>query len=186
MMPLFHRDIRIRLAEVLGDAFEVAVGERSIHLPARQADASVHVPSGCDPARALSADYGSLYGAPLVSSVRLHNGWLLFAFSDAFFSSLVEQANAVLALPADDGGNHAVNRLLALGRHDGEGCPPLPAFRRALLEAASANESIAAYHRAERAVETLFHPIPPRERPALMDCCGAYARALARLLASSR
>jgi hypothetical protein len=131
-------------------------------------------------------DYGSLYGAPLVSSIRLHNGWLLFSFSEELFDALVGQINASLPLPADDGGEHALNRLLALGRHDGEGCPPLPAFRRALLEAVSADQSPAAYRRAIRAAETLFHSIPPRERPALLDHCGAYARALARLLGGDR
>jgi len=186
MISSFDRDIRIRLSEALGGALGTAVGERSIRLPARHADASAHLPLFCDPARALSADYGSLYGAPLVSNVRFVNGWLLFAFSDALYDALVEQANSSLPLPADDNGNHALNRLLALGRHGGDGCPKLPSFRRALLEAVCANQSPAAYPRAERAAETLFQPIPPRERPALMDHCSAYARALARLLANAR
>ena len=89
-------------------------------------------------------------------------------------------------LLTNDDGIHAVTRLLALGRHDGEGCPPLPAFRRALLEAVSVDQSPAAYRRAIRAAETLFHSIPPRERPALLNRCGAYARALARLLGGKR
>ena len=186
MMPLFQRDIRIQLAVALGTALGTAVGEQAIHLPARQADASVHVPRGCDPARALATDYGSLYGAPLVSSVQLENGWLLLTFTDALFDALVGQINATLPLPASDGGEHAVNRMLALGRHAGEGCPPLPAFRRALLEAVSADQSPAAYRRAARAAETLFLSIPPRERPAWMDRSGAYARALARLLGDKR
>ena len=186
MMPLFHRDIRIRLAEALGGALGIAVDERSIRLPARQADASAHLPLGCDPAHVLIADYGSLYGAPLVASVRLLNGWLLFAFSDELFDMLVMQANASLPLPADDGGEHVVNRLLALGRHAGEGCPTPPVFHRVLLEGICVSQSPAAYQRAARAAEMLFHSIPPRERPALMDCSGAYARALARLLADAR
>ena len=185
MMPLFHRDIRIRLAEALGGALGAVVDERSVRLPARQADASAHLPLGCDPARALTADYGSLCGAPFVASVRLLNGWLLFSFSDELFDALVAQVNASLPLPADDGGEHAVNRLLALGHHAGEGCPPLSAFHRALLEGICAGRSPAAYQRAARAAETLFRSIPPRERPALMDCSGAYARALARLLTNT-
>ena len=79
MMPSFDRDIRTRLAEALGGALGTAVGERAVRLPTRSADASVHLPPGFDPATALSADYGSLWGAPLVSGVRLENGWLLFA-----------------------------------------------------------------------------------------------------------
>ena len=182
MIPSYDRDIRIRLAETLGGALGVAFGERSIRLPARRADASAHLPPGCDPARALSADYGSLYGAPLVSNLRLVNGWLLFDCTDELFGALVERANASLPMPETDGGSHAINRLLALGRHGGEDCPALPAFQRALLEAICANQSPAAFRRAIRAVETLFHTIPPRERPALMNRSGAYARALARLL----
>lgn len=186
MIPSFDRDIRIRLAETLGGALGAAVGECSIRLPARRADASAHLPLGCDPAHALRADYGSLYDAPLVSSVRLVNGWLLFDCTDALFSALVERVNASLPLPENDGGSHVVNRLLALGRHGGECCPALPPFRRAFLEAICANQSPAAFRRAVRAAETLFHAIPPRERPALMDRSGAYARALARLLVCIR
>ena len=186
MMPSFDRDIRIRLAEVLGGALGTAVGERAVRLPTRSADASAHLPPGFDPAPALSADYGSLWGAPLVSGVRLENGWLLITLSDALLDALVGQINASLPLPENDGGEHALNRLLVLGRHGGEGCPALPPFRRALLDAVCASQSPAAYRRAVRAAETLFHAIPPRERPALLDRSGAYARALARLLGSVR
>ena len=186
MMPSFDRDIRTRLAEALGGALGTAVGERAVRLPTRSADASAHLPPGFDPAPALSSDYGSLWGAPLVSGVRLENGWLLFTLSDALFDALVVQVNASLPLPENDGGEHALNRLLVLGRHGGEGCPALPPFRRALLDAICASQSPAAYRRAVRAAETLFHSIPPRERPALLDRSGAYARALARLLGSVR
>ena len=186
MIPSFDRDIRARLAETLGDALGTVVGERSVRLPARQADASAHLPPNGDSARALGADYGALWNAPLVSGVRLVNGWLLFTFSDALFDALVVQVNASLPLPEDDGGEHALNRLLVLGRHGGEGCPTFPPFRRALLDAICASQSPAAYRRAVRAAETLFHAISPRERPALLDRSDAYARALARLLASTR
>ena len=186
MMPLFDREIRIRLAEALGGALGTAVSERAVRLPARSADASAHLPPGFDPVSALSADYGLLWGAPLVSNVRFENGWLLFTLSDALFDALVGQINATLPLPEDDDGEHALNRLLMLGRHGGEGCPALPSFRRALLDAICVNQSPAAYRRAVRAAETLFRPIPPRERPALLDCSGAYARALARRLGNVR
>lgn len=186
MMPLFDRDIRTRLAEALGGAIGTAVSERAVRLPARSADASAHLPPGFDPVPTLSADYGLLWGAPLVSNVRFENDWLLFTLSDALFDALVGQINATLPLPEDDGGERALNRLLVLGRHDGEGCPALPPFRRALLDAICVNQSPAAYRRAVRAAETLFHPILPRERPALLDCSGAYARALARLLGNVR
>ena len=182
MIPSFDREIRACLAVALGGVFKTAVDERAVRLPARHADASVHVPPETDPAAALAADYGSLWGAPLVSGVRLVNGWLLFAFSDAFCDALVSRVNEALPLPPDDGGAHAVNRMLALGRHEGAGCPAVPAMRRALLEAISARQSPAAFRRASRAAETLFHAVPPRDRPALLCRSGAVGTALAKLL----
>lgn len=182
MIPSFDSEIRACLAEALTRALGAAVDARRIHIPARHADASVYLPRGSEPARALGADYGDLWGAPLVSGVRLEHGWLLISFSDVFFSALVERINAALPLPRQDGGSHAVNRMLVLARHGGEGCPPVPAMRRALLEALLAHKSPAACRKAARAAETLFHSIPPRERPALLEQSGGYARALARLL----
>lgn len=186
MIPSFDHDIRVRLAETLGDALGTVVDERSVRLPARQADASVHLPLNSDSARALGADYGALWGAPLVSGVRLVNGWLLYTFSEALFDALVGQINTALPLPTDDGGSHAINRMLALGLHGGAGCPQIPTFRRALLDGICAGQSPAALSRTARAAETLFHSIPPKERPAVFDRSGAYARALARLLANVR
>ena len=182
MISLFDREIRMQIAAALGGAPGAAVEARSIRLPARQADAGVPIPHGCDGNRALYADFGQLWGAPLVSGICLSNGWLLLTFSDAFFNALVTRINSSLPLPENDGGNHAVNRMLALGRHGGEGCPPVPAFRRTLLEALQAGRSPAAYRRAVRAAETMFHAVPPRERPAMLPCSGALGNALARLL----
>jgi hypothetical protein len=72
--------------------------------------------------------------------------------------------------------------MLALARHPGSGCPPLDCFHRTLLLAVSAKGSRAAYQKAERAAETLFHTIPPKDRPLLFPSCGALGGALARLL----
>ncbi|MCE5190040.1 MAG: hypothetical protein LLF75_12790 [Eubacteriales bacterium] len=184
MISSFDREIRTQIAAALSGALGVAVETRSVRLPARQSDAGVSIPHGCDGARAQRADFGSLWGAPLVSSVHPFNGWLLFTFSDAFFDSLVARINASLPLPENDGGSRAVNRMLALGRHGGEGCPSVPALKRALLEALQAGRSPAAYRRAARAVETMFHTVPPRERPAILPRSGALGNALARLLGS--
>ncbi len=181
MTTPFDSEIRAALAGALGTAADA----QKIHLPARYADASVHPPRGADSERAPGVRFGSLYGAPLVETVRVQNGWLLFTFSPAFYDALTMQINALLPLPASDGGSHAVNRMLVLARHGGSGCPDHPAFRRALLLAVCAHESRAAYLRAERAARTLFHTIPPRERAALLPLCGAFGGALARLLFSA-
>ena len=184
MIPSFDNEVRACLAGALGSALGAEVDARRIHLPARHADVSARPPRESDPTRALGADYGALWGAPLVSGVCAANGWLLFTFSDAFFRALIERINAALPLPQHDGSSHAVNRMLALARHGGEGCPPIPAMRRVLLEGICAGQSPAAFRRAARAAEALFHSIPPRERPALLDQSGALGGALARLLAN--
>ncbi len=185
MTTSFDSEIRVRLADVLGGAFLCPIDAKKIRLPARHADASVRPPQEADPERALGADFGSLYGAPLVESVHLVNGWLLFDFSPAFFGALAERVNALFPAPSSDGGRHAVNRMLALMRHGQAGCPDHPALHRALLLAICAHESRAAYRRAEHAAQTLFHSVPPRDRCALLSGCGALGGALARLLLSA-
>ncbi len=186
MEPPFESDIRSRLSEALGGAFGIEMDKQKIHLPARAADASFCVPHGTSPAPALAADFGALYGAPLVGGVRIVNGWLLMDFTRAFFDALVDRVNETLPVPAHDGGDHAVNRMLALARHGGSGCPDFPAARRALLLAVTAHQSRAAYKRAAQAVSTLFHAIPPRDRSAAISVSGALGGALSRLLLAAR
>lgn len=180
---MFESDIKAALAEALGRALGLVVDAEKIHLPARAAHASYRPPQGVAPDAAFPCDYGSLYGAPLVSEVRLVNGWLLFDFSPDFFCALVERVNETLPLPSSDEGNHAINRMLSLQRHSGSGCPDHPVFHRALLLAVVASASPAARQKAERAAETLFHTIAPKDRPPLLPSCGALGGALARLLA---
>ena len=182
MAAALENEISPVLAQGLSKALRAPYSASSIRLPAKRSDASAHLPHGAAAAPALCASYGSLYGAPLVERVRLVNGWLLFDFSDEFYQALVERINAALPLPPGDGSNHAVNRMLALARHEGIGCPNGSAFRRSLLEAIVAEQSLAAYRRAVRSAETLFHEIPPRERPAVLCQSGALGGALARLL----
>ena len=185
MTPPYESEIRAQITRALSVALSGAAVSR-VHLPARDAHASVHVPTSADASKVLSIDYGSLYGAPLVSSVRLVNGWLLFSFSPEFFSALVERINLTLALPEAENETHAENRMHVLARHGGVGCPDLPTFHRALLLAVASHESMAAYRRAERAANTLFHTIPPRDRGALLPRCGALGGALWRMLSYSR
>jgi len=182
MESSFDNDMKAALAEALGSALGLVVDAGKIHLPARAAHASYRPPQGVAPDAAITCDYGSLYGAPLVSQVRLVNGWLLFDFSPDFFCALVERVNQTLPLPSSDAGNHAINRMLALARHSGSGCPPFDCFHRALLLAVSAKGSRAAFQKAERAAKTLFHTIPPKNRAPLFPSCGALGGALARLL----
>ena len=185
MTPPYESEIRAQITRALSVALSGAAVSR-VHLPARDAHASVHVPTSADASKVLSIDYGSLYGAALVSSVRLVNGWLLFSFSPEFFSALVDEINRTLPLRHDASETHAENRMRVLARHDGADCPDIPALHRALLLALTAHESAAARHRAERAALTLFHTIPPRERPALFSRCGVFGGAILRLLSSSR
>ena len=182
MKPPFESEIRAQILRVLGGAALLPPAAR-VHLPARDAHASIRLPAGTSAQAVLALDFGALYGAQLVSSLRVVNGWLLFDFSPDFFCALVERVNQTLPLPSSDEGNHAINRMLSLQRHSGSGCPDHPAFHRALLLAVVASASSAARQKAERAAETLFHTIAPKDRPPLLPSCGALGGALARLLA---
>ena len=186
MAYLFDVEIRVCLASGLGRALGTQVDARAVHLPARFADASLRIPQGADPNVALHADYGYLLGESAIAGVKLVHGWLLYEFSPAFLSALVYRINAESPLPQGDGGDHAINSMLMLARQGGEGCPQIPAMRRALLEALSARNSPAAFRRAARAAETLFRETPPRDRPALLARSGALGGALARLLSDAR
>lgn len=185
-MTPFERDIRFRLLERLSLARCVSVRAARLHLPARNAHASIHLLPGAEVFIPAPTDFGLLLGAPLVASVRVVNGWLLIDFTPAFFSALVEEINRTLPAPTNVLDTHAQNRMYALSRHAGEGCPDIPAFHRALIAALVAHESPASYLRAERAAEALLRSIPPRERPALLPRCGALGNALLRLLSPSR
>lgn len=186
MTPPYERDIRNHLAEALGGALGQTPDAHRIRLPARSAHASFRPPQGADAGSLTAIDFGSLYGAPLVKAVRAVNGWLLFDFSPAFCSALVDEINRNLPAPDTSGETHAENRMRSLARHEGSGCPDLAAFHRALIEATVAHKSPAAYRRAERAALALFHTIAPRERPALLSRCGALGDALWRVLSCSR
>ena len=186
MKSFFGSEIRQSLADALGGVLGIRVDAGKVRLPAREAHASYRPPQEVNASGVCAADFAPLYGAPLVSQVRLVNGWLLFDCSAAFFGALVEQVNHTLPLPTLDCGSHAINRMRTLSRHGGSGCPDIPAFHRALILALAADQSPAAFRQAEQAAIALFHSLPPRERPALLSDCGALGGALARLLASAR
>ena len=186
MKPPYISDIRSHISGTLSGVLDCAIEPGRIRLPSREANASVRPPQGIDTAPALSASFGSLYGAPLLAGIREVNGWLLLDFSPAFFDALVQRINASIPLPPEDGGDYALNRMLALARHGGSGCPDHPAFHRALLLGIAAFESRAAAFRAAQAAVALFRAVPPRLRPELLSRSGALGSALARLLASAR
>ena len=186
MKPPYESEIRAQLVCVLSGAFRQMPEDAQIRLPARDAHASFRPPQGVDAQALATLDFGSLYGAPLCDSVRVVNGWLLFTFSPAFCSALVQHINRSLPEPVRTDETHAENRMRVLARHEGKGCPDLPALQRALVLALVAWESPAAYRRAERAALSLFHTLPPQERLGLLPCCGALGGALWRLLSYSR
>jgi hypothetical protein len=185
MKPPFEREIRAQILSVFGSAAQLPPAVR-VHMPARDAHASLRLPAGTPAQAVLALDFGSLYGATLVDFVRVVNGWLLFDFSPVFFSALVEQINRMLPAPDHASETLAENRMYVLSRHEGSGCPDHPAFHRALICALVAHQSKAACARAETAALALFHSIPPRERPALLSRCGALGGAMLRLLNCSR
>ena len=186
MTPPYESEIRAQLVRVLGGALQNAPAASRVRMPARDAHASFHQPVDADLHALAALDFGTLYGVTLVDSVRVVNGWLLFDFTPAFFSALVEEINRVLSAPERTDETLAENRMYVLSRHEGSGCPDHPAFHRALVLAMVAHESAAARNRAERAALTLFHSIPPQERPALLSRCGALGGAMLRLLTQSR
>jgi len=185
MTPPYESEIRAQIVRVLGGALQNAPAASRIRMPARDAHASVHPPVDADLPSLAALDFGTLYGEKLVDSVRVVNGWLLFDFSPAFFSALVDEINRALPAPERANETLAQNRMYVLSRHEGSGCPDHPAFHRALVHALVAHESKAAYARAETAALTLFHSIPTQERPALLSRCGALGGAMLRLLTQS-
>lgn len=175
------------LTRVLGEA----VAPSAVHIPARDAAASsaVAISRGLD-AEALCVRLGSARGAAFppvfgvapIRAVRARNGWLLFDLTDALYTAAVRHVLSALPPAAGDCGKHTLNRMLALARRGGTSCPAIPAVQRALLLALGAPISPAARAQAERALLSMAHGLPPRERPALLARCGGVGDAAARIL----
>jgi len=186
MSHALDSEIRAAIAGALSGETGVFFDADDVHLPSRVSAASVHIP-GRLPARGFSAAiFPALFGAPLATACRMRGGWLLIDFSDSFYDALVARVHAVLPPASGIMETHAINRLSALARHGGSGCPRVPSFQRALLLSLSAQKSPGAYTRASRACEAMVRSIPPRERPALIGQSGALADAMARLLSAAR
>lgn len=174
-------EIRFRIAEAVSCAVGLPFDALRVHLPARHAAASLRLPNGAPPFSPESVSV-RLYDVEMIESRKIVNGWLLMEFSSAFYDALTERVNAVLPPPLSDGGRHAVNRMLALARHGGTGCPDVSSLQRALLLCVCAGKSRASLFHAERTAITMFHSIDPKERPALLEQSGALGSACARLL----
>ncbi len=186
MSHALDSEIRSAIAETLSRETGACFDANGVHLPSRDSAASVHLPY-CLSRRSFSAGiFPALYGAPLVSDCRTVGGWLLTDFSDSFYDALVGRVRAVLPAAYEGAESHAINQLASLARHGGSGCPRVPSLQRALLLSLAAQKSPGAYARAYRACEAMLHPVPPRERPALIGQSGALADALAKLLFSAR
>lgn len=182
--------VRSALAEGLTAALHISIQPEQIRLPARGADA------GCSAALRHGADaeawantlntaldlFPEVLGAPLLARVTSENGWLLFFLHGDLFSAAVA-AYAADELP-EDHEHYPLHRLRMLARHPSCGCPDDPAVQRALLYALAADESPTAANRAraEHALLTMAHHLPPAKRQALLARCGDVARAAARLL----
>lgn len=181
MVNAFESEIRSRLAEAASRAAGLPFDASSVHLPVKHAAASLRLPNGAPPFQPETVS-ARLYGAEMIKSCRVVNGWLLFDWRSAFYDALTEHVLAAYPAPDSDLGRHAINRMLALARHGGTGCPSVPALQRALLLCVCAGKSRSALEQAERAVCSIFRSVPPKERPALLEQSGALGNACARLL----
>lgn len=156
------------------------VQPEAVRIPARGADCGVYAPDLPLPSPEA---FGTLFGEPLAAQVRAQSGWLLLTFTGAFCDACVERVCEALPLPKSDGGSLALNRMLALSRQGGAGCPDVPAVRRAffmLLGAAAGRVSPA---EAARAFTRMLLPLPCMQRQRVRRLCGRMAGASARLYA---
>ncbi len=178
------------LAAGLSQAIDRTVPLSDIHMPARVAAAGspAAIRHGLDAVRLAdrlseTLPFPEVFGVQPVRRVRMENRWLLFDLSDEWYAAAADALIAALPPAAADCGSHALNRMRALARRGGAGCPPYPPVQRALLLTLLLPEG--GPHRraqAERALLTMAHGLPPRERTALLNGCGAVGEAAARML----
>ena len=193
MEPMFCSSecLQSALAAGLSQAIDRAVPLSDIHMPARAAAASspAAIRHGLDAARLAdrlseTLPFPEVFGVQPVRRVRMENRWLLFDLSDEWYAAAADALIAALPPAAADCGSHALNRMRALARRGGAGCPPYPPVQRALLLTLLLLPEGAPHRRAqaERALLTMAHGLTPRERTALLNGCGAVGEAAARVL----
>lgn len=185
MTPPYESEIRTQIVSVLGGALGQTPEAARIRLPAKMAHASFRPPMGADVDALAALDFGALYGAPLVDSVRVVNGWLLFDFSPAFFSAMVDEINCSSPRRTQP---TKPTRKTACGCSRGKKERVVPghhAFHRALVLALVAHESPTAYRKAEHAAKTLFHTIAAGTARAFLPLRCAGRRTLAAVIPRS-
>ncbi len=154
--------------------------EADVRIPARHAACSIYAP---EIIAVLPDAFPAMLGVPAVRTVTPKNGWLLFAFTDAFYDACVLETCAALPEPTEDGGSYALNRMLTLARQAGEGCPHNADIQRALWLMLGAAYGHTSADEAARAVLRMLHPLPPQVRMEARRTCGGVASACARLYA---
>ena len=192
MKPHLCATVRTAIAEGLSHGLQLPISEEQIRLPARGAAA------GCAAALSRGADadawarqlhaarekFPRVLDAPLLSSVTAEHGWLLFHLHEDFYAAAAD----AIAIPKEriptDHECYPLHRLRMLARYESRGCPNDAAVQRALLLCLAANEAPTAANRAraEEAILTMAHHLPPAERITLLSACGCTARAMAALL----
>lgn len=193
MEPMLCSPERLQaaLAAGLSQAIDRAVPLSDIHMPARAAAAGspTAIRFGLDAARladrlSKALPFPEVFGVQPVRRVRTKNRWLLFDLSDEWYAAAADALIAALPPAAADCGSHALNRMRALARRGGAGCPPYAPVQRALLLTLLLLPDATPRQRAqaERALLTMAHGLPPRERAALLGGCGAVGEAAARVL----
>ena len=106
--------------------FGTDVPPNAFHLPAKNAPASVFLPENAQKALplAVAADaFPPVLGVPIVERMRLDGGFLLLFFQNAFYDALVSYIRTALPKPENDCERLALNRMMALSRKGGSGCP---------------------------------------------------------------
>jgi len=168
----FQNGLRLCIGARLCAAVRKPVLPQHIHIPAR----SDAVGSPIAVSYALDADalakslmpesFLPYLGVDPVSAVRAENGWLLFTLSNALYSAAVDMIRSELPAPAHDCSSLALNRMMALAKKGGTGCPNDPAVERAFLLTLLLTDDArpAAIDRAESALLSMLHHLPPRER----------------------
>jgi len=184
--------VREAIAESIRNELHIDVSVKEMRLPARGAAV------GCAAALSAGADavrwaeqlnknletFSAVLGVLPVKRVRAENGWLLFDLSDALYIAAAKDAAMQCGKIPARHEIYPLHRLRMIARYADAGCPADERVQRTLLLAFAANETPtkANITRAEEAILTMSHHLPPAERSTLLRQCGTAARAMAALL----
>ncbi len=122
-------------------------------------------------------------GVPVLKRVEERNAWLLFSFTDAYFSLLQRELLLVSAppLPAETE-NHFANRLGLLARKGGKAdCPVYSSVQNALWRCCAAHDRGRWTRDTERTVLAMTHSLSDRERLSAEQSVGGTAAAILTL-----